>query len=106
MLALQILLFTSLLMLKCALNRWVEFNSYRVVLCEEPISWLYVQSSLSEGLGLRITDALRVICTISLFVFCESRGIDVWFVFKKHFEYTLNINKLLNKQQNPVAAPK
>uniref|UniRef100_A0A8C9NKX4 P-type phospholipid transporter n=1 Tax=Serinus canaria TaxID=9135 RepID=A0A8C9NKX4_SERCA len=32
--------------------------SYGVIICEEPISWLYVQSSLSEGLGPRITDAL------------------------------------------------
>lgn len=25
---------------------------------------------------------------------------------KNHFEYVLNINELLNKQQNPVVAPK
>uniref|UniRef100_A0A8C9NJ74 P-type phospholipid transporter n=1 Tax=Serinus canaria TaxID=9135 RepID=A0A8C9NJ74_SERCA len=42
--------------------------SYGVIICEEPISWLYVQSSLSEGLGPRITDALWAVCTISQFL--------------------------------------
>ena len=35
MLASQMLLFSSLLMLKCALNRWVEYNRYQAVICVE-----------------------------------------------------------------------
>lgn len=37
MLASQILLFSSLLTLKCALNRWVEYSSYQAVICVECI---------------------------------------------------------------------
>lgn len=96
MLASQILLFSSLLMLKCALNRWVEYNSYQAVTSVECnlLSCICKVASV-RTLCPEYLLPYRLVVQLLPLCFCESRGRGVYFVFKKYFEYALNIDYLV-----------
>lgn len=103
MLASQILLFSSLSMLKCALNRWVECNSYQAVTCVECNLWSYIcKVALLRDLCPEYLLTCRLFVQLHPLFFVNLEEEVFGLFLKKHFECALNMDIWFNA----VVAPK